>query len=109
RGVTVLGYVSTKYGGRPVEDVRGDVERWVHFYPSIQGIFFDEQASGEGVLPYYANLYEYVRKERGLSLVVTNPGTECAEEYLGRRASDVACMVEAPKGLSTYRRPAWTD
>jgi serine/threonine protein kinase len=109
RGVTVIGYVSTKYAARPLNEVKGDVDRWRRFYPGAQGIFFDEQASSVEHILYYAALYEYVRKECGLSLVVTNPGTECAEEYVSRPAADVVCMVEAPKGFSTYNHPAWTD
>jgi serine/threonine protein kinase len=109
RGVMVIGYVSTKYGARPLLEVKGDVDRWLRFYPGIQGIFFDEQASSAEQVLYYAALYEYVRKQRGLALVVTNPGTECAEEYLARPATDVACVVEAPKGFSTYSHPAWTN
>jgi serine/threonine protein kinase len=107
-GVTAIGYVSTKYAGRPLPEVKGDVDRWSHFYPGIAGIFFDEQESKADQVLYYAALYEYVRKDRGLSLVVTNPGTECAEEYVARPASDVVCLVEAAKGLSAYRPPAWT-
>jgi serine/threonine protein kinase len=107
KGVTVIGYVSTKYGSRPLRDVKGDVDQWVRLYPEIQGIFFDEQASGSDQVHYYANLYEYVRKERGLALVITNPGTVCAEDYLSRPASDVVCMAEAPKDFNTYRHPGW--
>jgi serine/threonine protein kinase len=108
KGVTVIGYVSTHYGDRPPDEVKDDVDRWVRFYPGIQGIFFDEQASTADRVDYYAALYEHVRQARGLSLVVTNPGTQCAEDYFARPASDVGCLVEAPRGFSTYRRPAWT-
>jgi serine/threonine protein kinase len=109
RGVTVIGYVSTRYAARPLDEVKGDVDRWLRFYPGTRGIFFDEQASSVEHIRYYAALYEYVRRERGLSLVVTNPGTECAEEYLARPAADVACVVETPKGFSTYSHPAWAN
>jgi serine/threonine protein kinase len=106
-GVSVIGYVSTKYADRPLNEVKADVDRWVRFYPGVQGIFFDEQASAQEKVFYYAALYEYVRKTRGLSLVVGNPGTECAEEYLKQPAADVACLVEAPKDFSAYHRPEW--
>ncbi len=109
KGAVVLGYVSTKYGKRPLQDVKGDVDRWVELYPGVQGIFFDEQASGADQLLYYAALYEYVRKDRRLPHVVGNPGAVCAESYLSRPAADVVCMVETNKDLSAYRRPAWTD
>jgi serine/threonine protein kinase len=109
RGVTVIGYVSTKYAARPLPEVKEDVDRWVHYYPGIQGIFFDEQSSGPDQVHYYATLYEHVHKTRGLSLVVTNPGTICAEEYFARPAADVVCVVEAAKGFSAYIGPAWAD
>jgi serine/threonine protein kinase len=109
KGVVVLGYVSTRYGKRPLEDVKGDVDRWARFYPSVAGIFFDEQASAANQVLYYAALYEYVRKDRGLSLVVANPGAICAEDYLARPVADVACLVETTKDISAYQRPAWTD
>ena len=105
----MIGYVSTKYAARPLPEVKADVDRWMSFYPDTQGIFFDEQASSADHVFYYAPLYEYARTERHLSLVVTNPGTECAEAYLERPASDVACLVEAPKDFNGYHRPAWAN
>jgi hypothetical protein len=108
KGVTVLGYVSTNYARRPLHKAKADVDRWVRFYPGVQGIFFDEQASEAEKVSYYGSLYEYVRKESGLSLVVTNPGTVCAEEYLARPAADIICMVEAAKDFNDYRPPPWT-
>jgi hypothetical protein len=107
KAITVLGYVSTSYGDRPLREVKDDVARWVNFYPGVQGIFFDEQASGPDKVSYYGTLYEYARKERGLALVVTNPGTACAEEYLARPAADVVCLVETNKDFGEYHPPAW--
>jgi serine/threonine protein kinase len=109
KGVTVIGYVSTKYSTRPMQEVIDDVDRWLRFYPGIQGIFFDEQASAAGQVHYYAALYQYVRKDRGLSLVVTNPGTECVEEYFARPAADVVCLFEVHRDFSTYHLPEWAE
>src|SRR5262249_51418464 len=108
-GVTVIGYVSTGYGKRPPPEVKADVARWVRFYPKVQGIFFDEQASSADQVGYYASLYEHTRKAMPDALVVTNPGTLCAEEYLSRPAADVACLAEVTKDFSAYRPPAWAD
>jgi hypothetical protein len=80
KGVTVLGYVSTKYAARPLHEVMADVDRWARFYPEVRGIFFDEQPSTADQVPYYASLYRHAREERGLGLVVTNPGAACAED-----------------------------
>ena len=54
--VTLIGYVSTSYGKRKTEEVKADVDQWVRFYPGIQGIFFDEQASGTEQLEQMAAL-----------------------------------------------------
>jgi hypothetical protein len=107
--VTVIGYVSTNYAKRLLHEVKEDVDRWIDFYPTIQGVFFDEQASSADQIPYYAALYDHVRKVRGLPLVVANPGTVCAEQYVARPALDVACLAEVVKNFGEYHRPAWTD
>jgi hypothetical protein len=108
KGVTALGYVRTHYANRPLGEVKADVDRWVRFYPDIQGMFFDEQAGAADQVAYYAALYEYVRKRLGLALVMTNPGGVCEEEYVARPTSDIVCLAEANRDFSTYHRPAWT-
>ncbi|HEY1860824.1 MAG TPA: spherulation-specific family 4 protein, partial [Gemmataceae bacterium] len=108
-GITVIGYVSTKYAKRPLQEAKDDVDRWVKFYPGIQGVFFDEQASATSEVHYYGALYVYAKKDRQLATVVTNPGTVCAEEYLSRPAADLACVVEVAKDFKSFHRPAWMD
>ena len=107
RGFTLIGYVSTQYGKRPAEQVREEIDRWLRLYPGVQGVFFDEQASGIDRVDYYAALYDYARKQRGLRLVVSNPGTICAEEYVARPAADVVCLVESAKAFGQFRPPPW--
>jgi serine/threonine protein kinase len=106
-GVTTIGYVSTKYGGRPLDQVKADIDRWVRFYPGIAGIFLDEQASAEDEVLYYLALYEYIHKNQSLALVIGNPGAICAEEYVARPAVDVACLAEVIKDFDSYRPPGW--
>jgi serine/threonine protein kinase len=107
KGFLVIGYVSTRYAKRPAEEVKEEVDRWGRLYPGVGGVFFDEQASAADRVDYYAALYEYARKQRGLGLVVNNPGTTCAEEYLSRPAADVVCIVESSKDLGEFHPPAW--
>ncbi len=107
KGFLVIGYVSTSYAKRPLEKVKEDVDRWGRLYPGVQGIFFDEQASAAEHVDYYVALHEHARKTRGLRLVVNNPGTTCAEEYLSRQAADVVCIVETTMEFSQFRPPAW--
>jgi hypothetical protein len=107
RGFTVIGYVSTRYGERPIKESKEDIDRWTSFYPGIRGIFFDEQASSAEKISYYAELYNYARKERGFSLVINNPGTTCAEEYLARPVADVVCLIESTRDVDAFHPPAW--
>lgn len=106
-GVLTIGYVTTSYARRPIRDVEDDVERWLRLYPGVRGIFFDEQASDAGHVAYQAALYDFVRKEKGLDLVVTNPGTSCDEGYLSRPAADVVCLSEGPLGPKSFDVPSW--
>ena len=51
KGVRVIGYVSTKYGNRSLDDVTSDIDRWVEFYPQIGGFFFDQQSASARDVP----------------------------------------------------------
>jgi hypothetical protein len=105
---TVIGYVSTRYGRRPPEVVKEDVNRWGRFYPAVSGVFFDEQPSTPDWIDHYSALYAHAR-QRGLTLVVNNPGTVCDEGYLSRPTADVVCLVESDKDFSQYRPPRWAN
>ena len=109
KSVLLIGYVSTRYGNRPLHEAEDDMDRWVQLYPAVQGVFLDEQASTADQVPYYAALYEHARKKRGLALVVSNPGTACAEGYVAKPAADVVCLAEAPRDFADFRLPAWAD
>jgi serine/threonine protein kinase len=108
RGVTVIGYVPTKYAKLPLEIVKADVDKWIKFYPGIQGIFFDEQASMADKVQYYVSLYQHA-KGRGLSLVITNPGNMCVEDYFAQRAADVVCIADVTKEFRLQKLPRWAD
>lgn len=108
-GVTLIGYVSTSYGKRPVAEVKADMDRWLEFYPQIQGFFFDEQTSGKDMVGHYAALAEYGREKIEKALLVANPGTVCAEEYLAKATADVFCVFENVKGFDEFKLPAWAE
>jgi hypothetical protein len=110
-GVSVIGYVSTRYARRPAADVRADIDRWLQYYPKIDGFFFDEQASAKEGVPYYEAMAKYVQTKRPDegALVVTNPGTGTAAEYLVPwKGIHVSCLYEDHGSLDRYQRPAWT-
>jgi hypothetical protein len=107
KNLTLIGYVTTSYAKRPVADVNAEVDRWLEFYPGINGIFFDEQASGHEHVDYQAELYEHVRTARKLKLVITNPGTTCAEGFVSRPAADAVCLFEGPRPFDAAPLPEW--
>lgn len=110
-GVTVIGYVTTSYGKRPQKDVQAEVDRWFELYPTVNGIFFDEQPSGKDSVPYCTALAQAVherRKEHG-ALVMSNPGTVCAPGYVTPWSGiNLCCLQENKFGLERYQPPDWT-
>lgn len=79
-GVPVFGYVHTKYGTRPVAEVKADADKYVTWY-GVAGIFVDTTSNKLADLAYYADLCNYLRS-KGLKLVL-NPGTQTLEPYVG--------------------------
>jgi hypothetical protein len=107
--VNMIGYVDTTYAKRSLQDVKDDVDRWIRFYPGIQGIFLDQQASGREQVDYYKKLYIYIRETRGLKLVVSNPGTLCDEIYFRQKTADVICLHEGNEKIDRDFFPKWTS
>jgi hypothetical protein len=106
---TVIGYVSTGYAKRKLADVQADVDQWRKLYPSVAGIFYDEQASAEEHVPYYVQLYKHAYAVQQNKLVITNAGTECSEEYVLKPATDAVCLFEGPQPLSAAKYPKWSS
>jgi hypothetical protein len=107
-GVTILGYVNTDYGLRPVDEAKADVDQYDQYF-NIHGIFFDQVASSVDKLAYYKELYDYVKSKSHLdgAKVVLNPGTQIDEDYIkDPPASDTAVIFE---GLSSDWPPYVPD
>lgn len=94
-GCVVLGYVSTGYGKRSVNDVKKEMEQWLKIYPNIQGIFFDEMI--------YEDTPEAVKYQTGLNTLasslgfwpsVANPGADTPGRYFAAKAADVIVIHE---------------
>lgn len=102
-GVPVYGYVYTDYGNRPAADVKRDIDLHYLWY-GVNGIFLDEASNVIAPLPYYTDLYYYIKGKNGT--VVLNPGTKTLEQY----ASVADHLMVSETDLVTYRgqtRPAW--
>lgn len=102
-GVRCLGYSSTRYGARPLDEVRREIDLWFTRY-SVDGIFADEMEHETGQsLPYYRR----IKSACGTSILVTNPGTVPDSAY----ADLDAIIVTAETDQQTYLSkafPPWT-
>jgi glutathione peroxidase-family protein len=59
QGITVLGYSSTEYTGRPIAQVEAEVADYKAWY-GVNGIMLDLGQGTSGALPYYQQLYNYI-------------------------------------------------
>jgi hypothetical protein len=81
-GVTVVGYVSTSYGTRPLADAQYDVALYADYYDQLDGIMFDEMSTVAEDAVYYEAL-EHTAAVEFLDVTIGNPGTTVPEELLG--------------------------
>jgi len=102
--IGVIGYVYTSYGARATATVKADVDAWRKYYPSISGIFFDEESNVDGADAYYRDLGTYV-KSNGMTLTVGNPGTDTGSAYIN--ALDVTFIYESAGLPSTTMLANW--
>ncbi len=108
----VIGYIHTSYGARTLADVEADINSWYSFYPTLDGIFVDEQDNVTGEESYYSEIYNYIKQKDSTALVVTNPGTNTIESYLfynGKRIADVICIFESNVGYDTWTPASWCN
>ena len=108
-GQTIVGYVHTSYGMRPIADVEADVDAWYTFYPAIDGIFYDEASADTGTIAgYYQPIHDYVKGKKGARTVIINPGTLVAEAFMA--TADIVVTFEDVYAnyVSNYPpNPAW--
>jgi hypothetical protein len=83
------------------------MDSWLYFYPDVRGIFFDEQPSAPELAGFAVEAFAYARTKIADPVLVTNPGTVCAREYLAARDSPTACLFEGKEGFDKFRPPDW--
>ncbi|MEZ5741667.1 MAG: spherulation-specific family 4 protein [Burkholderiaceae bacterium] len=109
-GGRVIGYVPTGYGRRDLDEVIGEVNRYLAMY-EVDGFFIDEMAYDDAPASYtyYRNLYQAIKDLGAHYQVIGNPGTSTQAGYLEPRTADVIVTFEDAR--RAYRRfvPAdWT-
>ncbi len=102
RGVTVLGYVHTSYGKRPLTEIHSEIVRFRQWY-GVNGIFFDEVTNDDAGLPYYLQCRAAARAGHPEAVVVINPGTPVTEGYM--QAADVVLTFENDYSSYVKRAP----
>ena len=118
-GITIIGYVSTKYAGMTsaislpqyqIINIKRDVDSWYRFYPMIDGIFFDEMARGfdPKVQNYYAELRDYA-KSFNSGLVVMNPGLSINHRWYDNNIADIFITWEKDSYPTTTEAVADAD
>jgi hypothetical protein len=106
-GLKVLGYVRTDYAGIPLVSVKASIRKYFDWY-GVDGIFIDEVPTSSVSLPYFGQLYDYVKNKSRDHTVILNPGTYAVDEaYMS--CSDVVMNFEGPaSAYSGITFPAWT-
>ncbi|MEH1841588.1 MAG: spherulation-specific family 4 protein [Nostoc sp.] len=103
-GIKVIGYVHTSYGTRSATPVKTEIDQYKTWY-AVDGIFLDEVAKSTNNFAYYTNLANYIRNTKG-SLVMLNPGTVPAEDYI--KLADITVVFEDTySNYQNWQAPAW--
>ena len=84
----VVAYVSTLYGNgaRSEADIKATIDKYLELYPTLDGFFIDEMASGSNRLAHYQAIYTYIKgKPRAPGVpalvVIGNPGIYPDQAY----------------------------
>jgi hypothetical protein len=97
-GLKILGYVATTYSNKPILDVKGEIDEYLSYYPTLDGIFLDEVPTDCAQVFYYLDLYSYIRFTKNMKIVIINPGTQTQECY----ASTADIIMSFEGSYTTY-------
>jgi len=106
-GITILGYAATDYGRRPPAAVRADVLHYRAWY-RVSGIFLDEVSASPSGAGYYRRLAGFIKSAAPGALVMLNPGTYPARQYMS--IGDIVVVFEG--SYASYQRlrvPRWAS
>jgi hypothetical protein len=104
--IEVIGYIATGYGSHSIASMESEMDQWKSFYPTLQGIFFDEQSNSTSDVAHYQTLSQYA-KSIGLNYTVGNPGTDVPAAYIG--ALDTMLIYESNGVPSISSLSQWSS
>eukprot|EP00727_Mastigamoeba_balamuthi_P013990 m51a1_g9213 hypothetical protein (308) ;mRNA; r:31382-32746 len=103
-----VGYVATNWGKNDKAAAKAKIDTYFSCW-GVSGIFFDEAATDTANLPYYKELYSYVKSKSSTATVVINPGTTTDEGYM-QGACDINVIFESPVAeWPAHAMPAWSS
>lgn len=107
-GGKVLGYILSGTGTRDIALMKADVDNWLSWYPTLDGIFVDEMSVDANAthIQLYEDIYAYIKGKDADLRVVSNPGTNGVEAYMN--GTDVMVIFEDTyANLASYAQDAW--
>jgi hypothetical protein len=103
-GGRVVAYVPTNFGATSLGTVEGYIQTYLSQYPGlINGFFIDQMflqsVNPPSTLPYYQNIYNYVKSQGASYTVIGNPGSPflngvSPQDFLS--TADVLTIFEGP-------------
>jgi hypothetical protein len=106
RGVTVLGYVHTDAATRTLAAAEVSIRNYLRPATGtnqVSGIFLDEMANTCTAVPYYSQLYAYIRSLDASAFVAANPGTPVSSCFLSHRHKVADTFVTFEHDAATYQ------
>ncbi|MFI9269737.1 spherulation-specific family 4 protein [Kitasatospora sp. NPDC052896] len=106
-GVTLLGYVDTRYGRRPHGEVVAEVLTHRQWY-DVSGVYFDQAAGHPAALPHYRRLATAARAA-GCGTVVLGHGTHPEPDFAEPGLADLLVTFEGSWAeYEALALPWWT-
>jgi Spherulation-specific family 4 len=107
KGVTVLGYISTVDGQRPLSQVEQEVRNYKAWY-GVTSIFLDRVSGQQPQLSYYQQVASYIHGYNPGSSVWMNPGIYPDQAYMS--IGDVVMVFEGTYAQYVSAQvPSWAD
>lgn len=92
--VNIIGYVYSNYSNRPLDTVKAEIDIYHQRFGGINGIFIDTVGNTADRIPYYSELYNYIKSLNPNYKVFLNPGTVIDRGFFDAPAGDVIILSE---------------
>ena len=81
-GVIMIGYTHSNYGGRSLDALKADADKYRDWY-GADGLFIDEFDNDAGSEGQYRDLTAYAKSIGKMKMTMGNPGTDVPRSYIG--------------------------